>query len=380
MPKRKSSNVAARPTVTHVCAALERLAPIRLAQDWDNVGLLAGDRHAPVRRVMLCIDLMPKVVAEALRRRVQLVVAYHPPIFKPIGRLITPSHDPSDAVYRCIVAGVAIYSTHTALDAAEGGTNDVIAGFCGLRETQPLEYVGGAEEGECKLVTFAPPEHADEIAQAIFDAGAGRIGDYEKCSFRIPGTGTFHGGESTRPVIGQAGRYETVNEIRLEAVTRRRALPAVVAALRRAHPYEEPAFDLYPLQAEPARGIGRYGDLPRPTKLGTLARHLKKATGAAGVQRVGDPETTVRRAIICVGAAGSLPFKAGVGKGDVVVTGEIRHHDALAILRHEAAAIALGHWTSERPVLSSFREHLMQLVNGIEVVISETDADPFASV
>ncbi len=381
MAKRKNDRSATPCTVADVCAALERLAPTQLAQDWDNVGLLAGDCAIPVRRVMLCIDLMPDVLAEALRRRAQLIVAYHPPIFKPIKRLVAPSPETShDIVFRSIAAGVALYSTHTALDAAEGGTNDVIAGLCGLRDSQPLEYTPGGGNGECKLVTFVPTENVEQVAKAIFEAGAGWIGDYDQCSFRIPGTGTFRGGESTNPVIGQAGNYETVEEIRLEAVTPQRVLPAVVAALRKSHPYEEPPIDIYPLQAEPVRGIGRYGDLPKPTKLATLAKRLKKETGAKGAQIVGDPEANISRAIVCVGAAGSLPFNADLSKGDVVVTGEIRHHDALAIRRHEASAIALGHWASERPVLPSFRDALLKLENRIEVVISEADCDPFAPI
>jgi len=366
--------------VSDVCDALQRLAPLELAQDWDNVGLLVGDRGAKVRRVLLSIDLMPAVVEEAVRGKVQFIVAYHPPIFKPMGRLAVPANDPVDAVFRCIAAGIAIYSTHTALDAADGGTNDVIAQMCGLKRAEPLEYTGGIGDGHYKLVAFIPAKDVDKVADAVFAAGAGRIGDYEKCSFRIPGTGTFHGGESTNPTIGQGGRFETVEEIRVEAVVGRGHLPRVVAALRDAHPYEEPAFDIYPLQAEPKRGIGRVGELANSMTLASFAKRLKKPTGAARVQIVGDPNTKARRAIICVGAAGSLVFKAGLAAGDVVVTGEIRHHDALAILRHGATAVALGHWASEHPVLGPFANRLKNRVRSVEVVLSKCDRDPIASV
>lgn len=380
MAKTKPNAGTGRLLLSDVCRALDKLAPPRLAQEWDNVGLLAGDRTAAVRRALLCIDLMPDVVAEAVRRRVQVVVAYHPPIFRPISSVTMPGHDTCEAVYRCIAAGVGIYSTHTALDAAEGGTNDVIAGFCGLTDTEPLEHVGDIDEGECKLVAFVPPADLAAVTQAMFTAGAGRIGDYEECSFRIPGTGTFRGTESTSPVIGRAGRHETVHEIRLEVITPRGVLPDVVQALTRAHPYEEPAFDIYPLHAAPQRGIGRHGKLPKPVRLSALARRLKKLTGAAGVQLVGRPDQTVGRVVVCVGAAGSLPFKRSLGDGDVIVTGEIRHHDALTTLRHGCCAIALGHWASERPVLGPFREALVNLIPKLDVLISEADRDPFASV
>ncbi|MEE9295939.1 MAG: Nif3-like dinuclear metal center hexameric protein [Phycisphaerae bacterium] len=371
---------ARRICVADVCEALEALAPLRRAQKWDNVGLLAGDREAAVRRVLTCIDLTPAVVDEAVRERVQLVVAYHPPIFKPLSRLTMPSDDTGALVLRCIKAGIAIYSTHTALDAAEGGTNDRMAQLCGIKQTQPLEYVGNDRAGDCKVVVFVPEADVDTVAEAMFQAGAGCIGDYEKCSYRLAGTGTFRGTESTKPVIGEAGRYETVAEIRIESVTPQAQVPAVIEAIRRAHPYEEPAFDIYPLRPVPERGIGRYGDLPQPMTLAALARKLKNLTEATCVQMVGETDRRVTRAVICVGAAGSLPFAIPLGPGDVIITGEIRHHDALAILRRDCSAIALGHWASEHPVLEPFAKALNKRLARLDVLVSTADCEPFAPV
>ncbi len=364
--------------VVEVCEVLEALAPLRLAQSWDNVGLLAGDHDAEVRRIMLCIDLTGAVVEESIERGVEFVVAYHPPLFKPIRRLTVPSDDTSGLMFRCIRAGVAVYSTHTALDAAEGGTNDRIAGLCGITETQPLEYAEGDDGAACKIVVFVPADEADGVAEAMFAVGAGRIGDYRRCSFRLPGTGTFYGGESTRPAVGEAGRYETVEEIRLESVTPRSAVAGVVEALRSAHSYDEAAFDIYPLRSVPERGIGRRGALPKAMTLGALAGMLMDRAGAACAQIVGEADQEIARAVICVGAAGSLPFKVGVGEGDVIITGEIRHHDALTIRRKGCCAIALGHWTSERPVLESFGRAVGERLPSLEVIVSEADSEPFA--
>ena len=356
--------------------ALQRLAPLELAQGWDNVGLLAGDTTAKVRRILLCIDLSPEVVDEAVAVKVQMIVAYHPPIFKPVARLVRPAAAPEAAVHRCIANGIAVYSTHTALDAADGGTNDCLAQLCGIRETLPLEYadVGPAEY---KVVVFVPAGDTERVADAMFAAGAGRIGDYEKCSFRIPGTGTFFGTESTTPVVGQAGRLEHAEEIRLEAVCAVGCLPALVEAIVREHPYEEPAFDIYPLKARPVRGIGRIGRLPRPVTLLSLARKLKRAIGAECTTLVGEPNRKVRRAVIVAGAAGSLPFKASLDQHDVIITGEIRHHDALAVRRRNCSAIALSHWSSERPALAALAARLRALLPGVEAVISECDHEPF---
>ena len=374
------SGAGRRATVKDFCIAMESIAPTGLAQSWDNVGLLVGDPAAPIRRIMACIDLTPAVVDEGIRKKADLILAYHPPIFKPVSTLRADSPDMNAVVFRSIQNGMAIYSTHTALDAAEGGTNDVIAALCGISETQPLEYVDEPGVHELKLVTFVPADRVDPIAEALFAAGAGRIGNYDKCSYRIPGQGTFFGGESTNPSVGRRGRLERVDEIRLETVIPATKLPAVVNALMTAHPYDEPAFDLYPLKPQPVRGIGRLGKLPRTLSLSSLAGKLKKAMGAGGVQIVGTPGRSVDRAIIVVGAAGSLPFRIPLRSRDVIITGEIRHHDALTIERRDCSAIALGHWTSERPVLAPLTQRIKAALPGINIHVSRSDREPFRVV
>ena len=359
---------------------MEKIAPTSLAQSWDNVGLLAGDRNARVRRMLLTIDVTAAVVDEAIRERVDLLLAYHPPIFQAIKSLVASGRVGTGMealVFRCIRDGVGIYATHTALDAADGGTNDVIAGLCGVERTEPLEYVDDPKVDECKLVVFVPPEQLDRVATAMFNAGAGHIGDYSHCSYRTAGEGTFLGGESTKPAVGRRGRLEVVSEVRLESIVGAKDLPAVVRAMREAHPYEEPAFDIYSLQGRPVKGIGRMGRLPRRVTLGELARNLERATRAAGVQIVGRPNHRVEKAVIVVGAAGSLPLRLGLGPDDVIITGEIRHHDALTMGRIGCAAIALGHWASERPVLDSLARRLESLLPGVQISISRQDRDPF---
>ncbi|HUU83654.1 MAG TPA: Nif3-like dinuclear metal center hexameric protein [Phycisphaerae bacterium] len=371
--------------LSEVCRALERIAPAALAEEWDNVGLLAGDAGAPVRRVLVCIDLTSAVVDEAVGAGVELIMAYHPPIFRPISRLHGHGTGTDAHVFRCVAGGIAVYSVHTALDAADGGTNDVLAGLCGVKKTQPIEYAEAGPQ-QCKVVVFVPAESADKVASAMFDAGAGHIGDYDMCSYRLSGEGTFRGSECTSPTIGEAGRFERVAELRIESIVLRSAVPGVIEAIRKSHPYEEPAFDVYPLVPEPTRGSGRYGDLPRPTTLGALARKLKKATAAECAQIVGDREQGVTRAVVCVGAAGSLPFRMrdaagqGLAATDVIVTGEIRHHDALTIRRHGCGAIALGHWASEHPALKPFADRLAAMLATLDVRVSTADEDPFTQV
>lgn len=364
-------------TVGRIEKALNEIAPPRLAQAWDNVGLLVGDRARRCRAALVCIDLTAAVLAEAIAARCGFVFAYHPPLFKPVSRLLADSGGTESLVHRAIEAKIAIYSSHTALDAAAGGTNDVLADLCGLTDLSPFEFVTG-DSRECKVVTFVPADQVERVAQAMFAAGAGRIGDYEQCSYRLAGEGTFFGTESTNPRVGRKGRLEKVAEVRLEMVANREGLPEVVSALRRHHPYEEPAFDVYPLVNEPCGGIGRVGRFAKPATLGGLFDRLVRATGTKVATFVGSPRARVRTAAVCAGAAGRLPFEKHRSAGaDILVTGEIRHHDALAILRAGKAAVALGHWESERPVLGPLVKRLAEGVPGLRVLISKRDAPPF---
>lgn len=372
--KRKTS----RPSVSSFVQAMEHIAPVHLAQGWDNVGLLAGDLSSAARRILLCIDLTQPVVDEAVRRKTDLVLAYHPPIFKPITSVCSQAKGTESVVYQCIRRGIAIYSTHTALDAAEGGTNDVLAEACGVRDAQPLAFVGDASPPKIKLVVFVPPDAVEDVSQAMFDRGAGKIGDYTQCSYRLQGEGTFFGGESTKPAVGRRRQFERIRETRLETIVRTDDLPEVLEAMRRAHPFEEPAYDVYRLEPAQTKGIGRHGPLAKPVTLKTLARRLQRFTGGGSVQTVGSGEAIIKRAVVVAGAAGQLPFALPLAAEDVVVTGEMRHHDALTIDRLGCHAIALGHWASERPVLAALARRLQDELPGVVVHCSEADRDPFS--
>jgi dinuclear metal center YbgI/SA1388 family protein len=219
-------------TVRDLVQALEAIAPARLAASWDNVGLLVGDPSSPVTRALLTVDCTRAVVDEAAREACEAVVAYHPPIFAAQKRFVAGS-----VAYHAARAGLAVVSPHTALDAADGGTNDVLADAVGMRARTPLQRAPEAAS-EHKLVTFVPAEHVEAVSRALFAAGAGRIGKYSACSFRMAGTGTFFGEEGASPAVGAAGVLEQVPELRLEMVVPVARTAAVVDALRRAHPYE----------------------------------------------------------------------------------------------------------------------------------------------
>ncbi|MEE8170072.1 MAG: Nif3-like dinuclear metal center hexameric protein, partial [Phycisphaerae bacterium] len=274
-------------------------------------------------------------------------------------------------------------SPHTALDAADGGTGDALAELCDATPVGPLDCAPApGSDAEVKLTTFVPKRDVERVANALFAAGAGRIGLYERCSFRIPGAGSFFGTDETNPVVGDRGRMEFVEEIRLELVCATDRLPEAVAALRKAHPYEEPAFDVYALAAKPTSvGIGRLAELKRSMTLRQLAARLAAAVGAPNAQIAGNPRRKVRRLAILVGSAGRVHEDfPRAAEADVFVTGEIRHHDALTIASRGGAAIALGHWRSERPVLKRLAASLKRALRGMDVKISRADRDPFQSV
>ncbi|HEY4016178.1 MAG TPA: Nif3-like dinuclear metal center hexameric protein [Polyangiaceae bacterium] len=358
--------------VADVARAMEAIAPARFAAAWDNVGLLVGDPAREVRRVLLAVDCTRAVLDEAVRTSCGAVVAYHPPIFDAQKRFVAGSIG-----YEAARAGVALYSPHTALDVAAGGTNDVLADAIGMTGRAPLRAVESAD-AEHKLVTFVPGTHVEALAAALGAAGAGTIGNYTSCSFRTAGTGTFFGEEGARPVVGSAGRLEHVDEVRLEMVVPVGGVAAAVRALRAAHPYEEPAFDLVRLAAAPAGlGFGRVGDLAATT-VGALVEHIKTSLGVAHVLVAGGFDRPASRAAVCAGSGGDLvPDAIGAG-AHVFVTGELRHHDALRATAAGMGVVCVLHSASERAALPRLARLLTARLPELDVALSVEDREPFS--
>jgi dinuclear metal center YbgI/SA1388 family protein len=356
-------------------SALEEIAPTRHAESWDNVGLLVGDPDQDVSGVMLTIDYTPEVACEAAGVDANAIVAYHPPIFEAIKRIT--STGATSLVFDALRRGVAIYSPHTALDVASGGTNDMLADVLELRERSPLK-LAQTKSTQYKLVTFVPHDALEKISRALFAAGAGRIGNYTSCSFRSPGTGTFFGEEGTNPAVGESGKLEAAEEMRLETVVAITKIEQVIRALRESHPYEEPAFDLNQLAAPPEGvGIGRVGKLPENVTADMLANRIKRELEIDRLLIAGDPQRLVRRAAVCAGACGSLLDEAISQRVDFYLTGEMRHHDALKAARAGITVICTLHSNSERAVLKRLAQKLRERLPGLPVHQSQMDRDPF---
>jgi len=363
--------------VNDVAAAIERIAPLELAQDWDNVGLLVGDPQGNVKNILLTIDVTAEVVGEAKKSKTDLIISYHPVIWDGIKKVTV--NGPTDVVHGLIRAGIAVFSIHTALDSAVGGVNDGLAEMIGIQDAKPIgDYVDAPGGDIYKLVVFVPADSAGRVADAVFAAGAGRMGSYSHCGFGGEGTGTFLPLEGAKPAIGSKGRFEKVAEVRFETIVPAEKLDGVIAAMRRAHPYEMPAFDVIKLCNPQGRfGLGRIGKLAQPMGLDALIKKVKSRTGAKAVGIVGPEKRLVKKAAVCAGSCGSIIDAVIAAKADLYLTGELKHRQALAAQEAGLTCICLSHTVSERFILKKFARQLKNSLNSVTIRVSRKDADPF---
>lgn len=385
--------------------ALESFASPTLAEDWDNVGLILGSREDDLRGpVLLTIDLTERVAEEAIGLRCSAVVSYHPPLFHAVKRVTDGSGSSTSqrVALKLLRAGIAAYSPHTALDAASGGVTDWLADGLinpeAARNVKPGECLtAGADRRalmaskrvdvhqQLKIVTFVPEKAIEQVRGALASAGAGKIGNYEVCSFATPGKGTFKGNEESNPAVGERGHLEQVAELRLEMVCARRSLALALQTLRQFHPYEEPAIDVYPLEPQPDRriGAGRRIMLDQPCSLRELAERLKRHLGIQAVKVApagGDLEQKVSRIGIVPGAGASLAGAAVADSCDVFVTGEMKYHEVNMAVDAGMSVMLGGHTPTERGFLSRLQAILAGKLRGVEVRVSTSDRNPIVLV
>ena len=363
--------------VKDVIAAVDRLAPFDLAEPWDHVGLQVGSPGdelppagtaarggapagaagsagaAPV--VLVALEVDDAVLDEARRLGAAVVVSHHPLIFDPLERLSDDSLAGRLAL-RAAREGVAVIAAHTSLDKARGGIADVVAELLGIEAAAPL---APAAADVLKLVGFVPADDADLVRKAVFAAGAGVIGEYEHCSWSTGGQGTFFGREGTDPVAGQAGRDETVDELRLEVVFPRRLRRRVTGAYVAAHPYEEPAYDVIPLENEVASlGLGRLGVLPAATTLAAFAAQVAAVLRLPSVRYAGDGGRQVRRVAVLPGSGAEAIARGVAQVADVLVTGDVKYHEARAAQAQGLALIDAPHGVTEQEGVLRWAERL----------------------
>lgn len=361
--------------LSDVLAVLEELYPEASAQDWDAVGLVCGDPARQVRRVLLAVDPVEAVVDEVVSGGFDLLLTHHPLYLR--GTTSVAATDPKGrVVHRLLAAGAALHVAHTNADVADPGVSDALAELFGLHDLRPLAPSAG--EPLDKLVVFVPVRDADRLLDALAAAGAGTIGDYERCAWSTPGTGTFRPLPGAEPAVGEVGRVEQVAEMRLEVVLPRVRRAAVMGAMRQAHPYEEPAFDLLELATLPGSlGLGRVGELPAPLPLAELTERAAAVLPATawGVRAAGDPARVVSTLAVCGGSGDSLLTAAARSGADAFLTADLRHHPA-SEAPEGLALVDAAHWATEWPWLADAARRLSAATT-VETVVSTLVTDPW---
>lgn len=365
-----------------VMNALEEIAPRHLAESWDNVGLMVGSPAQEVRKILVCLDASEAVVDRAARDGFDLIVAHHPLIFKPLKQLRTDLPQ-GRVLAKLVKRDIAVFAAHTNLDTADGGVNDVLAALLSLDRVEPLTSTH--QEPMVKLVVFVPRSHAEAVRMAIGEAGAGFIGKYSHCSFEVAGTGNFLPGESARPFIGKAGTMETVEEIRLETILPDKITRRVLKAMRAAHPYEEVAYDLYPLRnAGKSTGLGRIGALREALTLDDFGKSVKAALRGGDIRVVRSGERLIRKVALCGGSGAEFIAKAAYAGADVLVTGDVKYHEAQKAVELGIHVVDAGHFGTEFPMVRALAAKLEAVAAAakwnVEVRADQESADLFAAL
>lgn len=370
------------PKVADIIRIIDQMAPRRLAEEWDNVGLHFGNPDWPVSTIFVSLDPTVQAVEAAAAAGADMLVTHHPLIFKPLKQINTGS--PAGAVIDFAARNrIAVFCAHTNLDAAAGGINDVLAEKIGMKVTGPLSYVPEAQR--YKVVVFAPPSDVDPIFEAISDTSAGRIGQYTRCAFCSEGVGQFVPDPESRPHTGAPGRLSRADEIRIEIPVDVEDLDTVINRIKNRHSYETPAYDVYPLYREKsAKGIGRIGAFEEARPLLQLAGDIKAALSLKMVKIAGPPDLLVKTGAVCSGGGGGMVGDFLSAEAQVYISGDLNHHAALDIAAKNRGLVDIGHFASEQlyvPVLCSrIREALNKKSMGVDVIPWKEEPDPFEYV
>lgn len=367
------------PSLKEVVDLVHGWYPPSTAESWDAVGLVSGDPDAVVRKVMLAVDPVLPVADEAAGWGADLLVTHHPLFLKAVHGV--PATTPKGrTLARLTGAGCGLLAAHTNADLAAGGVSEALATTLGLRGVQPI--LPAAAGPLDKVVVFVPAGQVDRVRAALVDAGAGRLGDYDQCTFTTAGEGRFRPLAGATPAVGEIGRVEVVEELRVEAVLPRARRSAVIRAMLAAHPYEEPAWDLLELAdaglAE--TGTGRIGEIPETTLrgfAGAVAAALPET--AQGVRVAGDPDRVVRRVAVCGGAGDFLLDQMATSDADVYVTSDLRHHPASEFLEKDGPALLdISHWAAEWTWLPVVQARLEAALGAtVETRVSTLVTDPW---
>ena len=350
---------------------IEELAPTYLQESYDNSGLLIGDADQEVKKALVTLDVTEAVLEEAINKQCQLVIAHHPLIFKGL-KSITGKNAVGRMVQTAIKNDITIYAIHTNLDNVDTGVNAILCEKLGLKDTSILDPKHDLLR---KLVVFCPVDDAAKVREAMFEAGAGHIGDYDSCSYNITGEGSFRGSEDTNPYVGEKGKLHFENEIRVETIYPVYKEKQIIDAMIEAHPYEEVAYDIYFLgNAFERAGAGMIGILKKPENAESFLEKVKKITQTGCIRYSGNIGQKITKVAVCGGAGSFLISKAKNAGADIFLTGDVKYHDFFEA--GDKMIIAdIGHYESEQFTKELIHSVLIEKFPTFAVLISETNTN-----
>ncbi|WP_099158527.1 Nif3-like dinuclear metal center hexameric protein [Virgibacillus ndiopensis] len=355
---------------------LEEWAPKHLAYDWDNVGMQLGSLSKPVRKIMVTLDVLESVVEEAIENNVDLIIAHHPLFFKSIKQVNVESPQ-GRIIQKLIQNDITVYAAHTNLDVADGGVNDMLCDILELNTKEVL--IESHREKLVKVAVYVPDTHSTEVREALSNSGAGHIGNYSHCTFQTPGKGSFKPLEGSNPYIGQANELEMVEEVKIETIVPESILPSVLNAMENAHPYDEVAYDVYPMEIQgEATGIGRIGLLENSMTLESFCEHVKNKLNVPNVRVTGNLKAKVKNVAI-LGGSGEKYIYDALNKGaDVYVTGDMTFHVAQDAWQMGLSVIDPGHHV-EKVMKQATKHYLDQKLqqHNVDVLVSHANTEPF---
>jgi dinuclear metal center YbgI/SA1388 family protein len=351
---------------------LDAMAPLAYAEDFDNVGLLTGNAEAEATGLLVCHDALEAVIDEAIAKNCNLIVCFHPILFSGLKK-ITGKNYVERALIKAIKNDIAIYAVHTALDNHENGVNKIFADALGLINTKILVPKEGFIR---KLVTYTIPENHIQLRNALFAAGAGSIGNYENCSFNSTGTGTYQGNERSNPQVGQQGEFMEAGEIKLEVTFEKHLESAVLKALFTNHIYEEVAYEIYSLENRHQNiGLGMVGELPQALPEAEFLHLVKDKMHTGGIRHSAFTGKDIKKVAV-LGGAGSFAIKNAIAAGaDAYLTADLKYHQFYEA-ESKLLLADIGHYESERYTAGYMAGYLGERIEGVKVLVSETNTNP----
>ncbi len=358
--------------VRDIVSSIEEMAPLTYQESYDNAGLLIGSYDSDVTGVLICLDVVESVVEEAVKKGANLIIAHHPIVFKGLKRF-NGNNYVERTVILAIQNNIVIYAAHTNLDSVKGGVSDRICDLIGLQNRRILSPVS---EDLYKLITFVPNDYAQKVRDALFEAGAGSIGNYDSCSFSNEGEGSFRANDGANPFVGEIGKVHQEKEVRIETVFQKHLKGKVLASLLKAHPYEEVAFDLYQLINDNNQvGLGMIGELAAPEEPLLFLKRIKEIFGSACIKHTDISKKEIKTVAVCGGSGSSLLPRAISQKADVYVSGDFKYHEFFDA-EGKIIIADIGHYESEQFTRDIFYEIVTKKFPNFAVYISEINSNP----